>query len=68
MLFLYKFVAAIYRDNNKESNQNLEEEKVLLVTKYYSVFLRFGASDAVGKVTTLHAMKTCERRYSSSHS
>jgi len=57
MLFFFKFIAANYCDIDKESNQNLAEEKVLLVINITVCSSAFGASDAEGKVTLLHAMK-----------
>jgi hypothetical protein len=61
MLFFFKFVAENYCDIDKESNQNLAEEKVLLFINVTVCSSAFGASDAVGKVTPLHAMKTYVR-------
>jgi hypothetical protein len=57
MLFFFKFVVVNYCDIDKESNQNLAEEKVLLVINITVCSSAFGASDVVGKVTPLHAMK-----------
>jgi hypothetical protein len=61
MLFFFKFVAANYCDVDKETNQNLVEEKVLVVITITVCSSAFGASDAVGKVTPLHAMKAYVR-------
>ena len=61
MLFSFKFVAANYCDIDKKSNQNLAEEKVLLVINIRACSSAFGASDAVGKVTPLHAMNAYMR-------
>jgi hypothetical protein len=61
ILFFFKFLAANYCDIDKESNQNLAEEKFLLVIKITVCSSAFGASDALGKFTPLHAMKAiCE--------
>lgn len=61
MLFFFKFVAVNYCDIDKESNQNLAEEKVLIVINITVCSAAFGASDAVGEVTPLHAMKAYVR-------